>query len=109
MHPCLVDTHSQITPEETGQIPTTLLEAMRFYRDPDVATRPLGSRHGMPALPFQGSPFLYFDPAHLEVPLVPEAILAQGRHDLRGLADQSGPLADCDLDGGKQRAARQHV
>ena len=43
MHPGSVDTPSQITATDTGRIPTTLLEAIRFYGDPDVATRALAA------------------------------------------------------------------
>jgi transposase-like protein len=43
MQPSPVDTHSQIAPAEIGRIPATLLEAMHFYGDPDVATRTLAA------------------------------------------------------------------
>ena len=43
MQPCSVDTPSQIAAADTGRIPTTLLEAIRFYGDPDVATRALAA------------------------------------------------------------------
>lgn len=43
MHPCSVDAPTQISAAEAGAIPTTLLEAMHFYRDPDVATRVLSA------------------------------------------------------------------
>jgi transposase-like protein len=43
MHPSLVDTHTQIIPADTGRFPATLLEAMSFYGDPDVATRTLAA------------------------------------------------------------------
>jgi len=43
MHPCSVDAPTQIAAAEAGPIPTTLLEAMRFYGDPDVATRTLAT------------------------------------------------------------------
>jgi transposase-like protein len=43
MHPCTVDTPSEIAVAETTRIPMTLLEAMRFYGDPDVATRTLAA------------------------------------------------------------------
>ncbi|MGD0361927.1 MAG: IS1595 family transposase [Bryobacteraceae bacterium] len=43
MHPSSVITPSPLGSPETVQIPTTLLEAMRFYRDPDVAARTLAA------------------------------------------------------------------
>jgi transposase-like protein len=43
MHPCSLDTPSQTTAADTGRIPATLLEAMRFYGDPDVATQALAA------------------------------------------------------------------
>jgi hypothetical protein len=72
MHPS-VDTPSQLAAAEAGRIPTTLLEAMRFYGDPDVATRTLaaarwGDWRRVPALPFQGAALLHIHPPHLEVP-----------------------------------------
>jgi len=82
MHPSLVDTHTQIIPADTGRFPATLLEAMSFYGDPDVARgpgrRPLGDApeclHAIP-----GIAIFIFRPAHLEVPFLPQAVLAQGR------------------------------
>jgi transposase-like protein len=43
MHPTSVDTPSQVAAADTGRIPATLLEAMRFYGDPDVATQVLAA------------------------------------------------------------------
>jgi transposase-like protein len=43
MQPTAVDTHSQITAADTERIPMTLVEAMRFYGDPDAATRTLAA------------------------------------------------------------------
>ena len=43
MHPCSVDTPSQIAAADAGRIPRTLLEAIRFYGDPDIATRALAA------------------------------------------------------------------
>jgi transposase-like protein len=43
MQACPVDAPSQIAPADTGQTPTTLSEAIRFYGDPDVATRALAA------------------------------------------------------------------
>jgi transposase-like protein len=43
MHPSSVDAPVLTISADTGRIPTTLLEAMRFYGDPDVATRALAA------------------------------------------------------------------
>jgi transposase-like protein len=43
MHPCSVDTPSSAATADTGRIPTTLLEAIRFYGDAEVATRALAA------------------------------------------------------------------
>jgi transposase-like protein len=43
MHPCSVDTPSPAAAADTGRIPTTLLEAIRFYGDADVATQALAA------------------------------------------------------------------
>jgi transposase-like protein len=43
MHPIIVDTPGQAAAADTGRIPTTLLEAMSFYGDPDVATQVLAA------------------------------------------------------------------
>ena len=43
MHPCSVDTPSLIAAPDTGQIPTTLSEAIRFYADAEVATKALAA------------------------------------------------------------------
>ena len=43
MQPCSADTRSQITTAETGPVPKTLLDAVQFYSDPDVATRTLAA------------------------------------------------------------------
>jgi transposase-like protein len=43
MHPRPVDAPIQTPAAETARIPMTLSEAMRFYGDPDVATRTLAA------------------------------------------------------------------
>lgn len=43
MHPCSVDTSTETSAADPARIPTTLLEAVRFYSDADVATRTLAA------------------------------------------------------------------
>ncbi|MGA2740793.1 MAG: IS1595 family transposase [Bryobacteraceae bacterium] len=43
MHPCSVDTPTPIAAADTGPIPATLLGAIRFYGDANVATRTLAA------------------------------------------------------------------
>jgi transposase-like protein len=43
MQPCSVDTPSQALSAGNEQVPATLLEAMRFYSDADIATQALAA------------------------------------------------------------------
>jgi transposase-like protein len=43
MHTCVVDTPNPTTLPDSPPIPRTLLEAVSFYADPDVATRTLSA------------------------------------------------------------------